>query len=69
MSHSWDGKTFIRTSQFREVIELQFSATSGNDWCDMQMEGVVVRLPDYPIPRRVHEKRFQYGECYLARRP
>ena len=51
------------------VIERQFLATSGNDWCDIQVGGVVVRLLDDPIPRRVHEKRFQYGECYLAEHP
>jgi hypothetical protein len=69
MSHSWDGKTFIRTSQIREVIEHQFTATSENDWCDIPVGGVVVWLLDDLIPRRVHEKRFQYGECYLAERP
>ncbi len=26
-------------------------------------------LFDDPNPRRVHEKRFQYGECYLAEHP
>ena len=69
MSHSWDGKTFIRTSQIREVIEHQFTATSENDWCDIPVGGVVVWLLDDLIPRRVHEKRFQYGECYLAEHP
>jgi hypothetical protein len=44
MSHSWDGKTFIRTSQIREVIEHQFTATSENDWCDIPVGGVVVSV-------------------------
>ena len=69
MSHSWDGKTFIRTSQIREVIEHQFTATSENDWCDIPVGGVVVWLLNDLIPGVVHEKRFQYGECYLAERP
>ena len=51
------------------VIERQFSANLGNDWCDIHVGGVVVRLLDDPIPRQVHEKRFQYGECYLAEHP
>ena len=46
MSHSYDGKTFIPTSQIREVIECQFLANSGNDWCDIQVRGVVVMLLD-----------------------
>jgi hypothetical protein len=29
-------------------------------------KGGLVCLLDSPIPRLVHEKRFQYGECYLT---